>query len=95
MPNWQRVYWWTFNAFVRFVGACFALVGGVFVLWGLKLVLDQKTTLDVGGVPTADPWIKGLVLVAGVVVGLLGLLLLKAKRYRPDPGDAPFTRRGK
>ena len=91
MSKQQKTYWQTFNVLGRVVGAGFVCVGGIFVLWGLSLVLDSKATIGVDGVPSSDPWIKASVLVAGLVVGGLGVLLLISRRYRPDLGDSPFT----
>jgi uncharacterized membrane protein YhaH (DUF805 family) len=83
MSDWRKIYWQLFNTVGRIVGVCFALVGGIFALWGLSLILDSKTTMDVNGVPSSDPWIKAIVLIVGLVVCVLGVLTLVAKRYRP------------
>jgi hypothetical protein len=95
MSDFQKTYWRSFNVAARIVGTGFLLVGGIFVLWGLSLVLDPKATIGVDGVPSTDPWIKASVLVVGLVVCGLGVLLLISRRYRPDLGDSPFTRRKK
>jgi hypothetical protein len=83
MSDWRKIHRQLFNTFGRFVGVCFTLVGGIFVLWGLSLVLDSKATIDVNGVPSSDPWVKASVLILGLVVCVLGVLMLVAKRYRP------------
>jgi hypothetical protein len=61
--------------------------GIVFIIWGVSLVLNSNATLDVNGVPSKDPWIKSIVLIVGLVVGVLGVLLLIARPYRPDLRD--------
>jgi hypothetical protein len=76
--------WLLFNFLVRVVGVCFAIVGVIFAIWGLSLVLDPKATIGVNGVPSSDPWLKGMILVVGLVVAMLGVLLVFARLYRPD-----------
>ena len=93
MPDLQRGYWRFFNVAARIVAAGFLSVGAIFVLWGLSLVLDPKATIGDDGVPSADPWLKASVLVVGLVVSGLGVLFVKSRRYRPDPGDSPFAGR--
>ena len=93
--NRQRIYWQVFNILGRFVGAGFTLVGGVFVLWGVSLLLDRNATFSVDGIQSSDPWTKSVVLAAGLGVVVLGIMLLKSKRYRPDLGDSPFSCRSK
>jgi hypothetical protein len=83
MSDWRKIHWQLFNTFGRIVGVGFSLVGGIFALWGLSLVLDSKATIDVDGVPSTDPWIKAVVLIVGLVVCVLGVLMLVARRYRP------------
>jgi len=51
---------------------------------GLLLVLNPKATVDVNGVPSSDPWTKAILLIAGLVVCVLGVLLVVARRYQPD-----------
>ena len=93
MSDWRKTYWQLFNFGGRVVGVGFILVGGIFTLWGVSLVLDPKATIDVNGVPSNDPWIKAIVLIVGVVICVLGVLSLIARRFRPDLGDRPFSSR--
>ncbi len=91
MLKWQKIYWLAFNALGRVVGAGFTLFGGVFTLWGVSLVLDRNATIAVNGMPSGDLWIKSIVLIAGVGMGVIGMMILMSRRYRPDLGDAPFS----
>ena len=84
MSDWRTYYWRFFNFAVRCVGVGFVVAGAVLAIWGLSLVLDPKATIDVNGVPSSDPWIKGMTLVVGLVVCVLGVLLVFARSYRPD-----------
>jgi hypothetical protein len=84
-------FWVLFNTLCRIGGAGFLINGTVFAVWGLSLVLNPKSTMMVNGIPTRDPWAKCIMLVMGMIVGLLGLLLLVSKRYRPDLGDRAFS----
>ncbi len=68
----------------RVVGAAFVFGGAIFSFWGLSLVLNSHATINVNGVSTNDPWEKGIVLVAGLVVCVLGVLLLIARPLQPD-----------
>jgi hypothetical protein len=83
MSDWRKTYWQLFNAGGRIVGVGFILVGGIFALWGVSLVIDPSATIAVNGVPSSDPWAKGMVLIVGLVVCLLGVLLLVARRFQP------------
>ena len=83
MSDWRKTYWQLFNTTGRIVGVGFFLVGGIFSLWGLSLVLNPKATIDVNGVPSSDPWTKAIVLIAGLVVCVLGVLLIVARRFTP------------
>lgn len=87
------LFWQAFNALGRIIGFGFTIVGGIFALSGLWLVLDHNATIGINGVPSRDPWIKGLVLVVGLLVSSVGVLLLISRRYRPDLGDSPFSKR--
>ena len=87
----QRLHWQLFNFLARFVGCGFIFAGVVFSIWGISILLDSKATIGVNGVPTTDPWVKGTVLIAGLVALVLGTLLVTARRYRPDLGDSAFT----
>jgi hypothetical protein len=83
MSDWRKIHWQLSNTFSRMVGVGFTLVGGIFALWGLSLVLVSKATMDVNGMPSNDPWIKASVLIVGLVVCVLGVLMLVARRFRP------------
>jgi hypothetical protein len=80
MSNYEKTCWRMINALGRIAGGGFVFVGVIFSFWGLWLVLDRKATTAVDGAPTSDPWIKAIVLVAGLVVTALGVLLLRARR---------------
>jgi hypothetical protein len=66
-------------------------VGLVFTAKGSWLLLHHDATIDVNGVPATDISIKAIVLMAGLVISVLGILMLKARRYRPDLGDHAFS----
>lgn len=72
-----------FNSLARVFGVMAILNGVVFTIWGLWLVLDQKATLNINGVPSNDPWTKASVLIIGLVAVTIGVLVLKARPYRP------------
>jgi len=72
-----------FNLLARAFGVMATIVGVVFTFWGLSLVLDQKATIDVNGVPSSDPWTKASVLIIGLVAVTVGILFLKARPYQP------------
>jgi hypothetical protein len=95
MDKIRSYHWRVFNVLARIAGGGFLFGGVVFILWGSSLIRDKNATIDVNGVPTRDPWEKVSVLAVGIVTSLLGALLLKARRYRPDLGDSAFTRRQK
>ena len=71
----------TVNFFARVFGVLAIIAGVVFTVWGLSLVLNPKATIDLGGVPSSDPWIKTGILVVGLVIVTIGILMLKAKPY--------------
>jgi hypothetical protein len=77
-------YWRFFNFAVRCVGVGFVVAGVLLTHTGWTLIDDPKATLNVNGVPSSDPWIKGMPLVLGLVVGVLGVLLVFARSFRPD-----------
>jgi hypothetical protein len=54
-----------------------------FSIWGLSLVLDDKATIDVDGVPSSDPWEKAIVLVVGLMAVVTGILVFRARPYHP------------
>jgi hypothetical protein len=35
MSDWRKIYWQSFNVAGRLVGACFVLVGAIFVIYGM------------------------------------------------------------
>jgi len=72
-----------FNFLGRAFGVMATFVGVVFTFWGMSLVLDQKATIDVNGVPSSDPWTKASVLIIGLVAVIVGILFLKARPYQP------------
>ncbi len=80
MLKWQKIYWLSFNALGRVVGAGFTLFGGVFTLWGVSLVLDRNATIAVNGMPSGDLWIKSIVLIVGVGMGVIGMMILMSLR---------------
>ncbi|MGH7976041.1 MAG: hypothetical protein ACREC8_05220 [Limisphaerales bacterium] len=76
------MFWQAFNIFVRITGVWFILGGIVFIIWGLSLILNSDATINVNGVPSKDLWAKSIVLVAGLIISVLGILLLVARSYR-------------
>lgn len=87
----HKLHWQIVNIGARVVGVGFILCGVIFSVWGISLLLDRKATIGVDGIPTCDPWTKATMLIAGLVVFVLGILLVSARRYRPDLGDSAFT----
>lgn len=83
------VFWWFLNVLGRVVGVFFIILGAGFAFWGLSLILNPKSTIAVNGKPSGDLWLKCLPLIAGVVAGLLGFLILVSRRFRPNLGDKP------
>jgi hypothetical protein len=77
-------FWFLFNIAVRLVGVGFVAVGAYGAHWGWLLVHDPKATITVDSGPSSDPWLKGMILVVGLVACVLGVLLVFAKSYRPD-----------
>jgi hypothetical protein len=71
------------NLWARCFGALGVFIGVVFTIWGLSLILHREATVTVNGVPTNDPFEKRLVLGVGLVVFAMGVLVLKAKPYKP------------
>jgi len=80
----KSTFWKVYRVLLRIVGTGFICVGGVFIIWGLSLILDPKATLDVNGVPNSDPWVKASVLIVGLVVCVIGVLTFMARPYRQD-----------
>lgn len=89
----MKTYWWLFNNLVRFVGVMFALVGAGMALWSLSLLADPHSMISDGNTFTNDPGPKAMGLILSLIVSGLGILLITARRYRPDLGDSPFTPR--
>ena len=87
----EKRHWQAFNIGGRAFGCGLIIVGALFSFWGLSLLLDSKATIDVDGVPTTDPWIKAMLLIMGLGGFVLGLLMIFARRFRPDLGDPAFT----
>jgi hypothetical protein len=77
-------FWILFNIAGRVVGTGFAVAGAFLAHNGWALLHDPKATINVNGVPDSDPWIKGMLLVLGLVVFALGVLLVFSRSFRPD-----------
>ena len=77
----HRTHWQIFNIGARIVGVCFTLAGFVISVFGIIQLLD------VNAVPTSELWMKATNLIVGLVIFSLGILLVLARRYRPDLGD--------
>ena len=84
MSELRKLHVAALNTLARIFGVGAVFVGGVFAIWGLVLVLDHNAMIDVNGVPSSDPWIKASVLVVGLVGVVIGILMLKAKPYKPE-----------
>ena len=87
----NRAHWLVFNALARVVAWGFLVVGVGFAAWGLWLILHPYATVSVEGTLTRDPWMKATVALVGTIVAALGVLLLRARRYRPDEGYCAFS----
>ncbi|MDR3457743.1 MAG: hypothetical protein P4N60_09880 [Verrucomicrobiae bacterium] len=72
------------NTMARIFGVMAVIAGVIFTIWGLAIVFDPNATFDVDGVPSNDPWIKAMPLVAGIVALVMGVLMLLARPYRPE-----------
>jgi uncharacterized membrane protein YuzA (DUF378 family) len=83
MSQLRNIHAAALNLLARVFGVMAIIVGVVFTIWGLSLLLDRKATIDVEGVPSGDPWEKAIVLVVGLVAGVIGILVFKARSYRP------------
>ena len=78
----QTAHWKLVTVLCRVTGAAFILGGIVFSIYGARLLNDPKSTLAVDGSLTTDPYMKAIVLGAGVVTTALGFLLLFARSKR-------------
>lgn len=58
---------------------------------GAWLLVHPHVTINVNAETTTDPSLKAIVLIMGLVISVLGILMLKARRYRPDLGDHAFS----
>ena len=87
----HKLHWQIVNIGARVVGCGFIFGGIIFSVWGVSLLLDGKATIGIDGVPSNDPWTKAIVLIVGLVFFVLGILLVSARRFRPDLGDSAFT----
>src|SRR5664280_2532155 len=88
MSQYTKFHWLIVNGCVRVFGVGAIVAGVVFTAWSSWLLLHRDATIGVNGVPSNDPWDKATILIAGLVVLVLGILVLKARRYRPDLGDS-------
>ncbi len=86
-----RFHWGALSVLAGITGFAFIFGGIVFSIWGISLVSDPKATLPVNGVPSSDPREKASVLIVGLVCCVLGVLLLKARRFFPGASGSPFT----
>ena len=83
MSQLRKIHAAAFNFLARAFGVMAIINGVAFTIWGLSLVLDRKATINVNGVPSSDPWDKASVLIIGVVAVVIGVLMLKARPYKP------------
>jgi hypothetical protein len=90
MKSYERWHWRTMNVLRRVLGLVTALIGVVFSLWALALLLRSQSTLDIGAVPTTDVGPKLIILGGAAVVLGFGVLMLRARAYRPDLGDVSW-----
>jgi hypothetical protein len=84
----KRSWWHTFTVTLRIVGAFFVLDGLVLFVWGLSLVLNPDSPIDINGVPTTSMVVKSIVLAGGLLVAILGLVLLFARPIQPAAGGS-------
>jgi hypothetical protein len=64
--------------------------GVIFAVWGVSLLLRTGSTIDVQGVPTTALGPKIEMTLVGILAVVLGLLLVRARTYRPDLGDVSW-----
>ena len=62
--------------------------GLVLFVWGLSLVLNPDSPIDINGVPTTSLVVKSIVLAGGLIVAILGAVLLFARPTQPAGGGS-------
>ena len=82
MSQLRKIHAAAFNFLACAFGVMAIINGFAITIWGLSLVLDHKATIDANGAPS-DSWEKVEILVIGVVVFAIGVLVLKARSYKP------------
>ena len=90
LKSYESRHWRVFNVIRRLTGLLATFNGAVLAIWGASLLLRPERTIDVQGVPSAAIWPKLVTLVVGIVAGVLGVLLVRARTYRPDLGDTSW-----
>ena len=90
MTSYERRRWRIVNILRRLLGLAALVIGAVFSVWAIALVLRSQSTLAIGGVLTTDIEPKLTIFGGGVVVLGFGVLMLRARAYRPDLGDVSW-----
>ena len=76
MSKLLATYWKTFNVLGRIIGVGFIFNGSVISIWGFSLIVGNDKHYE-----ATDKWLMACV---PLLVVLLGILLLRARPYRPD-----------
>ena len=88
--SYETAHWRTFNRFVRVCGLLALLVGGA-LLWGsIAIWWDGKFQTVRADAPSRSDDLA--LFVGGIVAIAIGVLLVRARPYRADLGDAAFGR---
>ena len=82
MTEFRTLYWKLLTIYARLIGGAFTFGGIIFIIWGIRLLVDHNSTIMINGSPTNDPYMKAIVLFMSVFVGVSGVLLLKARPFR-------------
>jgi hypothetical protein len=83
MTSWGAGYWRVFNVLVRVLGLVAVVSGAVFTVLGLMRILQLGFLRSEGSPPL-------VILLVGLLVGALGLAILRGPPYRPDLGDVSW-----
>ena len=90
LSSYDKWHWRVFNIGCRLFGLLAMLNGTIFTIWGIALLLSPQSTIDVEGVPTAALGPKLGMLAIGLLTLVLGVMVVRARTYRPDLGDVSW-----
>jgi hypothetical protein len=90
MSSFGTWHWRLFNVLRRLLGIGAIVNGAVFVAWGLALLARPRSTVAMNGVLATAASANLLVLLVGATALALGAVIVRARSYRPDLGDASW-----